>query len=37
MTLADTKEAIEHATQAFKSWKKTSEYERAAILNKMFK
>lgn len=37
MTLADTKEAIEHASEAFKTWKKTSEYERAAILTKMFK
>lgn len=37
MTLADTKQAIDHASEAFKSFKKTSEYERAAILTKLFK
>lgn len=37
MGLADTKEAIEHAHKAFATWGKTTEYERAAILNKLFK
>lgn len=37
MGLADTKEAIEHAHKAFATWGKTSEYERAAILNKLYK
>jgi len=37
MTLADTKQAIEHAEEAFKSWRKTTEYERAAILTTLFK
>ncbi|KAK4049595.1 hypothetical protein OIV83_004093 [Microbotryomycetes sp. JL201] len=36
MTVKDTKEAIEHAHTAFGSWKRTSEYERAAMLNKLF-
>ncbi|GAA5907854.1 hypothetical protein JCM8208_001963 [Rhodotorula glutinis] len=36
MTVADTKEAIQHAATALKSWRKTSEYERAAILQKIF-
>lgn len=37
MGLSDTKKAIDHAEEAFKTWSKTTEYERAAILNKMFK
>lgn len=37
MGLEDTKVAIDHAHEAFATWGKTSEYERAAILNKLFK
>lgn len=37
MGLADTKTAIEHAHTAFATWGKTSEYERHAILTKLFK
>lgn len=37
MGLADTKLAIDHAYKAFATWGKTTEYERAAILNKLFK
>ncbi|KAK4052096.1 hypothetical protein OIV83_002390 [Microbotryomycetes sp. JL201] len=37
MTLDDTKEAIDCASEAFKTWRETSEYERAAILTKLFK
>lgn len=37
MGLSDTIQAINHAEEAFKTWSKTTEYERAAILNKMFK
>jgi succinate-semialdehyde dehydrogenase / glutarate-semialdehyde dehydrogenase len=37
MGLDDTKQAIDHAEEAFKTWSKTTEYERAAILNKMFR
>ncbi|GAA5993666.1 hypothetical protein JCM10908_000670, partial [Rhodotorula pacifica] len=36
MTVRDTKEAINHAHEALKSWRKTSEYERSAILTKIF-
>lgn len=36
MGVEDVKVAVKHASEAFKSWRKTSEYERAAILNKMF-
>lgn len=36
MTVQDTKEAINHAHQALKSWRKTSEYERSALLTKIF-
>ncbi|GAA5825036.1 hypothetical protein JCM11251_006070 [Rhodosporidiobolus azoricus] len=35
MTVEDTKEAVKHAHTALKTWRKTSEYERAAILQKM--
>lgn len=36
MTVQDTKEAINHAHEALKSWRKTSEYERSALLTKIF-
>ncbi|BGP41379.1 hypothetical protein JCM10449v2_005357 [Rhodotorula kratochvilovae] len=36
MTVDDTKQAIQHAHEALKTWRKTSEYERAAILQKIF-
>ncbi|BGP17661.1 hypothetical protein JCM10213v2_005698 [Rhodosporidiobolus nylandii] len=36
MTVEDTKVAVKHAADALKSWRKTSEYERAAILQKMY-
>lgn len=36
MTVKDTKEAVNHAHEALKSWRKTSEYERSAILTKIF-
>ncbi|KAM0786709.1 hypothetical protein ACM66B_002151 [Microbotryomycetes sp. NB124-2] len=36
MTVQDTQDAIAHAQTAFDSWKQTSEYERAALLNKLF-
>jgi succinate-semialdehyde dehydrogenase/glutarate-semialdehyde dehydrogenase len=36
MGVEDVKVAVKHASEAFKSWRKTTEYERAAILNKMF-
>jgi succinate-semialdehyde dehydrogenase/glutarate-semialdehyde dehydrogenase len=36
MGVEDVKTAVKHASEAYKSWRKTSEYERAAILNKMF-
>ncbi|KAK4050570.1 hypothetical protein OIO90_005037 [Microbotryomycetes sp. JL221] len=37
MTLEDTKQAVEYASEAFKTWRNTDEYERAAILTKLFK
>jgi succinate-semialdehyde dehydrogenase/glutarate-semialdehyde dehydrogenase len=36
MGVEDVKQAVQHAHEALKSWRKTSEYERAAILNKIF-
>lgn len=36
MGVAETKLAIDHAAKAFETWSQTSEYERAAILTKMF-
>lgn len=36
MTVDDTRQAIQHAKEALKSWRKTTEYERAAILQKIF-
>lgn len=36
MTVQDTKEAINHAHEALKSSRKTSEYERSALLTKIF-
>uniref|UniRef100_A0A0K3C7I0 Succinate-semialdehyde dehydrogenase n=1 Tax=Rhodotorula toruloides TaxID=5286 RepID=A0A0K3C7I0_RHOTO len=36
MTVEDTKEAVKVAHEALKSWRKTTETERAAILNKIF-
>lgn len=36
MGVEDVKKAVQHAHEALKSWRKTSEYERAAILNKIF-
>ncbi|GAA5972134.1 hypothetical protein JCM11641_002510 [Rhodosporidiobolus odoratus] len=36
MTVEDTKQAVKHAHQALKSWRKTSEFERAALLRKMY-
>lgn len=36
MTVQDTKEAINYAHEALKSWRKTSEYERSALLTKIF-
>jgi succinate-semialdehyde dehydrogenase/glutarate-semialdehyde dehydrogenase len=35
--LEDTRLAIDQAYDAFQTWGKTTEYERAAILNKMYK
>ncbi|KAK4047508.1 hypothetical protein OIO90_006150 [Microbotryomycetes sp. JL221] len=37
MTVQDVKQAVEHAQTAFTSWKHTSEYARADLLNKLFK
>lgn len=37
MGLEDTKIAIQHAHDAFATWGKTTEYDRAAILTKLFK
>ncbi|GAA5858753.1 hypothetical protein JCM1840_006542 [Sporobolomyces johnsonii] len=36
MTVEDTKQAVKHAHEALKTWRKTSEYERSAILQKIF-
>ncbi|GAA5916023.1 hypothetical protein JCM6882_003500 [Rhodosporidiobolus microsporus] len=36
MTAQDAKEAVQHAYRALKTWRKTSEYERAAILQKLY-
>lgn len=36
MTVQDTRDAIERASVAFKTWQLTSEYDRAAILTKMY-
>ncbi|GJN90212.1 hypothetical protein Rhopal_003211-T1 [Rhodotorula paludigena] len=36
MTVEDTKQAVNHAHEALKTWRQTSEYERAAILTKIF-
>lgn len=37
MGLNDTKLAIENAHSAFATWGKTTEYERAAILTRLFR
>ncbi|GAA5938315.1 hypothetical protein JCM1841_006304 [Sporobolomyces salmonicolor] len=36
MTVEDTKQAVKHAHEALKTWRKSSEYERSAILQKIF-
>lgn len=36
MTVEDTKQAVNHAHEALKTWRQKSEYERAAILTKIF-
>ncbi|GAA6015792.1 hypothetical protein JCM10207_008796 [Rhodosporidiobolus poonsookiae] len=36
MTAGDVKTAVQHASEALKSWRKTSEYERSKILQKLY-
>jgi len=36
MGVDDVKQAVKHAAEALKTWRKTTEYERAAILTKIF-